>query len=423
MDLLNSEPVIELSGNEFLPKEGITFAQQVNEYFQSQGGKAKSPFGEVLLDLKGVQNSKQHGMSRIKAVAFAAIKDVLENGVVILPMGRHGVHDKKQLTGMIAAPIQIGNENYICVVEVIANLQVQRLYVHEAFVTKNLQEVAASNSVHGSETTSPQPQGEVAKVLQNYITNSKNKENNQTIGMNTIVYNNGTTRAATKWTHGADEVVDENKTSRKFNKKQVIRLNEAQFKQIVTEAVKKVLKERIAGEKGMSDAEVMRRRNDNFIKDKDYTPNSLWGNPFEPNYGDRIEMNAWFETPEETEFKVASDRYDRHLATQNHKYNDDLEEIVYEAVKRTLKESSEYTMDDWRKDGTLKLEIGQKVDDEVLNQLINSVPPHYSRYGYFQPGEPYDIDKNTWEDLYMTFEDNTYIGLKPSLRKHFKQHT
>lgn len=174
-NLLNDKPIIELSGDEFLPKEGITFAQQVNEYFKSQGGKADSPFGEVLLDIKGIQNSKQHGMSRIKAAAFAAVKDVLEKGVEILPMEYHGVHDKKQMTGIIAAPIVIGVEKYICVVEVIANLEVNRLYVHEAFVIKTLFEDAVSNSVHDSKTTSPHPQGEVAKVLQNYVNANKNK--------------------------------------------------------------------------------------------------------------------------------------------------------------------------------------------------------------------------------------------------------
>ena len=122
MDLLNGAPIVELSGDEFLPKEGITFAQQVNEYFISQGGKANSTFGEVLLNIKGIQNSKQHGMSRI------------------------------------------------------ANLKVNRLYVHEAFVIKTLFEDAASNLVHGSETTSPHPQGEVAKVLQNYVNANKNSK-------------------------------------------------------------------------------------------------------------------------------------------------------------------------------------------------------------------------------------------------------
>ena len=178
MDLLNGEPIIELSGDEFLPKEGITFAQQVNEFFILQGGQANSSFGKVILDIKGIQSSKQHGMSRTKAVAFAAIKDVLEKGIEILPLDYHRIHNKKQLTGIIAAPIMIGNERFVCAVEVIANLKISRLYVHEAFIIKNLQEDAASNSVPGSKTTSPHPCGEVAKVLQNYICTNKNLNEN-----------------------------------------------------------------------------------------------------------------------------------------------------------------------------------------------------------------------------------------------------
>lgn len=116
--------------------------------------------------------------------------------------------------------------------------------------------------------------------------------------------------------------------------------------------------ERIAGEKGMNDAEVMRRRNDNFIKDMDSVPNSLWDNPYEPNYGDSVEMNGWFETPEETQLKVARDRLNRHRLTQNHITNNEeikenrnmnkkqvirinesqLRQIVMESVKRVLNE-------------------------------------------------------------------------------------
>ena len=55
MDLLNSEPVVSLSGDEFLPIEGKTFIQQVQEFFAAQGGKANSPFGTVLLDKKGIK--------------------------------------------------------------------------------------------------------------------------------------------------------------------------------------------------------------------------------------------------------------------------------------------------------------------------------------------------------------------------------
>lgn len=215
MDLLNDSPVCVLKGDEFLPKEGMTFAQQVTTYFVAQGGFANSPFGVVVLDKKGVQNSKQHGISRIKSASFAAVKDVLEKGIIILPLDNYGTNNKKEMTGMIAAPIQIGEEKYVCVVEVIANLEQQRLYLHESFLTKNLQEVVASNSVHGNNVnaSSPQPQGEIAKVLHNYLISKQNEQNN-------------------------DNNIKEHYMKSKTNK---IRLTESDLHRIVENSVKKIL--------------------------------------------------------------------------------------------------------------------------------------------------------------------------------------
>ncbi|MBQ7253209.1 MAG: hypothetical protein IJS30_00855 [Bacteroidales bacterium] len=72
---------------------------------------------------------------------------------------------------MIAAPIKIGENTYICVVVVIDNLKNKRLYLHEAFDIKEIPEIAASSSVHDSITASPQSRGVVTKVLQNYLKN------------------------------------------------------------------------------------------------------------------------------------------------------------------------------------------------------------------------------------------------------------
>lgn len=55
MDFLNSKPIIELSGEEFLPIEGKTFVQQVEEFFQKQGGGAHSAFGIVVPYKKGIK--------------------------------------------------------------------------------------------------------------------------------------------------------------------------------------------------------------------------------------------------------------------------------------------------------------------------------------------------------------------------------
>ena len=163
IDLKN--PLCILTGNEFLPVEGITFAQQVLDFFTSQGGVAHSPWGDVLLDMKGIQSDKSHGIGRIKAASFAAIKDVLERGTIILPLDYYATGGKKQMTGMMAAPILIGSDSFICVVVVIYNLREKRLYLHETFLTEKIPEIAASSLVRVSETESPQSRGSIAKIL------------------------------------------------------------------------------------------------------------------------------------------------------------------------------------------------------------------------------------------------------------------
>jgi len=219
MDLLNGEPVICLSGEEFLPKEGMTFIEQVSDFFSKQGGVANSPFGEVTLDKKGIKNDMAHGIGRLKACSFAAIKDVLENGVVINPMKQYHTNQKKNPTGMIAAPIMIGDEKYVCVVEVIANRQINRLYVHEVTLTKNLQgDVADSNAVHRDNNLVTHPQGEIAKVLQNYITANKSQENNS-------------------------ETNENKQYKTRYNMKKTIRLTESDLHRVIRESVKRVLRE------------------------------------------------------------------------------------------------------------------------------------------------------------------------------------
>lgn len=164
-----NHPVCTLTASEFLPVEGKTFAQQVLDFFRQQGGLARSPWGEVLLDLKGIQSDKSHGIGRIKACSFAAIKDVLEKGEIILPMDYYATSGKKQMTGMMAAPILIGDDSFICVVVVIYNLTERRLYLHETFLTEKIPEIAASSLVRSSQTASPRLQGSIAKVLLDFL--------------------------------------------------------------------------------------------------------------------------------------------------------------------------------------------------------------------------------------------------------------
>lgn len=171
--LLKGDPVCALSGDEFQKEEGVSLRQQVVNYFNSQGNTATTIFGEVFLDNKGIKSDIFHGLTREKAIAFAAVKPTLENGIVILPLKHYHIHGKKQKTGIIAAPITIKDKKYICIVIVIRNTTLNRLYAHEVFLTKNLLEDVAdsySNAVRVADTPPvTHPQGEVAKLLKKLI--------------------------------------------------------------------------------------------------------------------------------------------------------------------------------------------------------------------------------------------------------------
>lgn len=165
--LLNGKAVSTLAGNEFSKVEGKTLTYQVEEFFNSIGNKAISPiYGEVILDRKGADDSLAHGMGRKKAVAYAAVKDVIENGIVI---GYDSNHKNRGYDSVIiAAPININKERHICEV-VITRMDDNRFYLHEVTPIKKLQgAVFLTNSGQ-----SPSAHlGVAAKILQNIVSTS-----------------------------------------------------------------------------------------------------------------------------------------------------------------------------------------------------------------------------------------------------------
>lgn len=162
--LLESETVADLTGDEFEKIEGKTLTEQVSEYFQQVGGVAVSPiYGEVILDKNGADDSLAHGMSRIKAIAYASVKDVIEKGILISYDENH--KERKYNTALIAAPITINKERYICTVVIRRNLSDNKFYLHEVLEQKWLLD-------EGSNPAQKQPQHQkaTAKVLKNIVT-------------------------------------------------------------------------------------------------------------------------------------------------------------------------------------------------------------------------------------------------------------
>ena len=139
--LLNGDSVSNLIGNEFSRIEGKTLTDQVSEYFDSIGNKAISPlYGEVILDRNGVDDSLGHGMGRKKAIAYAAVKDVIEKGILLDYDKNH--KDRGYDSAVIAAPIKIGGDTYVCSV-IITRKEDNRFYLHEVIEQKKLSENAS----------------------------------------------------------------------------------------------------------------------------------------------------------------------------------------------------------------------------------------------------------------------------------------
>jgi len=183
--LLNGTPVSILTGTEFTKKEGMTLTQQVTEYYNSIGNKALSPdYGEIILDKQSVEDDFAHGVGRKKAIAFAAVPAVIEKGIVILPLEQHKKDDKR-LSAMIAAPIVIATEEFVCVVVIRQYVSGnKKLYVHEVSLREKLLDDSSNpaqiQATHQGVISCPSNdcsklinQGDIAKVIQKIISTKK----------------------------------------------------------------------------------------------------------------------------------------------------------------------------------------------------------------------------------------------------------
>ncbi|MFI3219596.1 MAG: hypothetical protein QX189_10815 [Methylococcales bacterium] len=137
-DFLSKEPIISLSGNEF-QKASTPITERVSQWFKEayQGKVVNSVIGEVLLNERGVKDSISHGLGKNKAAAFAAVPEIIKNGMII------SVDENWKGRGYngytLAAPISIGGNDFIGVVIVHRDEQTQRFYLQEVVLKEKLQ--------------------------------------------------------------------------------------------------------------------------------------------------------------------------------------------------------------------------------------------------------------------------------------------
>lgn len=127
-------PVTELRTDLFKKGE-IDLITQVEEYFDSIGNIARSPqLGPVILDRRGAKSDISHGIGRMKAISFAAVPAIIENGQII--DYQKNWDSKGYDTAVVAAPIMIGNEPYFAGVVLERSRGKNRFYLHEVLTEK-----------------------------------------------------------------------------------------------------------------------------------------------------------------------------------------------------------------------------------------------------------------------------------------------
>jgi len=131
----NMRPVAKISGEEFAKGE-TDLVSQVAEFFVEVGNSAyNAQLGDVVLDRKGIKSDIAHGIGRKKAAAFAAVPDVIKQGLVV--DYQKNWKGRGYDTAVVAAPITIGAEEHIAAVVLTRSNQTNRFYVHEVLTTKN----------------------------------------------------------------------------------------------------------------------------------------------------------------------------------------------------------------------------------------------------------------------------------------------
>lgn len=144
--------------------------------FRDYGFYANNPtIGKVLMDERSVRDSIGHSLNPFKAVAFKAVPDVIENGVIAY-VERRGKVDSIYISGSVV----INGSDDIVTVLVHRDVNTQRMYLHSVTTKESLlrsSQSSADTEVSGRSGTVIS--GGISKILQdalNYNGNEGAKE-------------------------------------------------------------------------------------------------------------------------------------------------------------------------------------------------------------------------------------------------------
>ncbi|MDZ7865088.1 JAB domain-containing protein [Acidovorax sp.] len=166
--ILQGAPVAVLKGNE-APHGYPLLRDWAVRLFQGFGNKATNrEIGQVVLDERSVRDSMAHRMNPYKAVAFAAARQVVEHGALVLS----AQHSRDTTDHFISAPVSIAGVENIVTVLVRTTPNSQRMYLHSAITKESLLKSGNSgaDTVDGVERSGNATSGDVASVLRRLLT-------------------------------------------------------------------------------------------------------------------------------------------------------------------------------------------------------------------------------------------------------------
>jgi hypothetical protein len=165
--LLSEDYVSTITGNEF-QKDETPLTDKVTKYYLEKynGEVEREGLGVVELSREGVKDSLAHGIGKTKSAAYAAVPEIIKDGIIIDHQPNWKGRGKD--TYVIAAPVKIGNEGYVGIVIVTQSTVKNKFYLYEVVLQKNLRNGFKTFTKEGS------PLGDFAKVIQNLETAKNN---------------------------------------------------------------------------------------------------------------------------------------------------------------------------------------------------------------------------------------------------------
>ena len=168
--LMGNNYVSRLIWDEFT-KDGVPLTEKVPAYYHERYGGVvhRDGLGDVILDRRSVKDSLSHGISRNKSAAFAAVGEIITDGMIIDTQKDWKGRNINSVT--IAAPIEIGGKGFVGVVIVTrgSGTNTNRFYLHEVILQESLQDESIK-----TDTKADSHQGDVAKILKNIASTSEN---------------------------------------------------------------------------------------------------------------------------------------------------------------------------------------------------------------------------------------------------------